>query len=175
MSDGAPTDSSTLTHILCGNPLSRAICCEISDACHHGGCQGGESVARRATGAAPACGGEGVSETGAAPACGNGRVYETRPAPACGDGGVSETGAAPACGDGGDNETGAAPASRESPDIGVSLEAGVVWVSCCAREGVAGVVWVSCCAREGVAGGGLGSMQRPTRRRSAAVCRGSPG
>ena len=206
MSDGAPTDSSTLTHILCGNPLSRAICCEISDACHHGGCQGGESVARRATGAAPACGGEGVSETGAAPACGNGRVYETRPAPACGgegvsetgaapacgngrvyetrpapacgDGGVSETGAAPACGDGGDNETGAAPASRESPDIGVSLEAGVVWVSCCAREGVAGVVWVSCCAREGVAGvvwvsccaregvagGGLGFVLCPRRR-----------
>ena len=138
MSDGAPTDSSTLTHILCGNPLSRAICREISDACRHGGCQGGESVARRATGAAPACGGEGVGET--------------RPAPACGDGGVGETGAAPGCGGGGVSETGPAPASRESPDIGVSLEAGVVWVSCCAREGVAGVVWVSCCAREGVAG-----------------------
>ena len=175
MGDGAPTDSSTLTHILCGNPLSRAICREISDACRHGGCQGGESVARRATGAAPGCGGGGVSETGAAPACGGG--------------GVSETGAAPACGNGGDNETGAAPASRESPDIGVSLEAGVVWVSCCAREGVAGVVWVSRSAREGVAGGGLGFVlrprrrgggglgfaQRPTRRRSAAVCRGTQG
>ena len=203
MGDGAPTDSSTLTHILCGNPLSRAICREISDACRHGGCQGGESVARRATRSAPACGGEGVgetgaapgcggggvsetgaapgcggggvSETGAAPACGNGRVYETRPAPACGNGGDNETGAAPACGDGGVSETGPAPASRESPDIGVSLEAGVVWVSFCAREGVAGVVWVSFCAREGVAGGGLGSMQRPTRRRSAAVCRGTQG
>ena len=135
MGDGAPTDSSTLTHILCGNPLSRAICREISDACRHGGCQGGESVARRATGAAPACGGEGVGET--------------RPAPGCGGGGVSETGAAPGCGGGGVSETGAAPASRESPDIGVSLEAGVVWVSCCAREGVAGVVWVSRSARRG--------------------------
>ena len=175
MGDGAPTDSSTLTHILCGNPLSRAICREISDACRHGGCQGGESVARRATRSAPACGGEGVgetgaapgcggggvSETGAAPGCGGGGVSETGAAPACGDGGVGETGAAPACGDGGVSETGPAPASRESPDIGVSLEAGVVWVSFCAREGVAG--------------GGLGSMQRPTRRRSAAVCRGTQG
>ena len=152
MGDGAPTDSSTLTHILCGNPLSRAICREISDACRHGGCQGGESVARRATGAAPACGGEGVGETRPAPACGDGGVGETGAAPGCGGGGVSETGAAPACGGGGVSETGPAPASRESPDIGVSLEAGVVWVSCCAREGVAGVVWVSCCAREGVAG-----------------------
>ena len=152
MGDGAPTDSSTLTHILCGNPLSRAICREISDACRHGGCQGGESVARRATGAAPACGGEGVGETRPAPACGDGGVGETGAAPGCGGGGVSETGAAPGCGGGGVSETGPAPASRESPDIGVSLEAGVVWVSCCAREGVAGVVWVSCCAREGVAG-----------------------
>ena len=166
MGDGAPTDSSTLTHILCGNPLSRAICREISDACRHGGCQGGESVARRATGAAPACGGEGVGETRPAPGCGGGGVSETGAAPGCGGGGVSETGAAPGCGGGGVSETGAAPAcgngrvyetrpapaSRESPDIGVSLEAGVVWVSCCAREGVVGVVWVSCCAREGVAG-----------------------
>ena len=189
MGDGAPTDSSTLTHILCGNPLSRAICREISDACRHGGCQGGESVARRATGAAPACGGGGVGETGAAPACGDGGVGETGAAPACGNGRVYETRPAPACGGEGASETRPAPASRESPDIGVSLEAGVVWVSCCAREGVAGVVWVSCCAREGVAGavwvprsaregvagGGLGSAQRPTRRRSAAVCRGSPG
>ena len=163
MGDGAPTDSSTLTHILCGNPLSRAICREISDACRHGGCQGGESVARRATGAAPACGGEGVGETrpapacgdggvgetGAAPGCGGGGVSETGAAPGCGGGGVSETGAAPACGGGGVSETGPAPASRESPDIGVSLEAGVVWVSCCAREGVAGVVWVSRSARRG--------------------------
>ena len=191
MGDGAPTDSSTLTHILCGNPLSRAICREISDACRHGGCQGGESVARRATGAAPACGGEGVgetrpapacgdggvgetgaapgcggggaSETGAAPGCGGGGVGETGAAPGCGGGGVGETGAAPGCGGGGVGETGAAPAcggegasetrpapaSRESPDIGVSLEAGVVWVSCCAREGVAGVVWVSRSARRG--------------------------
>ena len=163
MGDGAPTDSSTLTHILCGNPLSRAICREISDACRHGGCQGGESVARRATGAAPACGGEGVgetrpapgcggggvSETGAAPGCGGGGVSETGAAPACGGGGVSETGAAPACGGEGASETRPAPASRESPDIGVSLEAGVVWVSCCAREGVAGVVWVSRSARRG--------------------------
>ena len=178
MGDGAPTDSSTLTHILCGNPLSRAICREISDACRHGGCQGGESVARRAARSAPACGNGRVNETGHAPACGNGRVYETLPAPACGgegvsetrlapacgNGGVSETGAAPACGDGGVSETGPAPASRESPDIGVSLEAGVVWVSCCAREGVAGVVWVSFCAREGVAGGGLGFVLCPRRR-----------
>ena len=121
MGDGAPTDSSTLTHILCGTPLSRAICREISDACRHGGCQGGESVARRATRPVPACGGGGVSETGAAPGCGGG--------------GVSETGAAPACGGGGVSETGPAPASRESPDIGVSLEAGVVWVSRSARRG----------------------------------------
>ena len=224
MGDGAPTDSSTLTHILCGNPLSRAICREISDACRHGGCQGGESVARRATGAAPACGGEGVgetrpapacgdggvgetgaapgcggggvSETGAAPgcggggvsetrlapACGNGRVYETRAAPACGNGRVYETGAAPACGGGGVSETGPAPASRESPDIGVSLEAGVVWVSCCAREGVAGVVWVSRSARRGgvvrrSAGGAQGELPRPQllsgvtgRSREGACC-----
>ena len=140
MGDGAPTDSSTLTHILCGNPLSRAICREISDACRHGGCQGGESVARRATGAAPACGGGGVSETGPA------------------------------------------PASRESPDIGVSLEAGVVWVSCCAREGVAGVVWVPRSARRGgvvqrSAAGAQGELPRPQllsgvtgRSREGACC-----
>lgn len=42
-----------------------------------------------------------------------------------------------------------APASCESPDIGVFLQAGVVWVSRGARQGVAGVVWVSCGAREG--------------------------
>ena len=149
MGDGAPTDSSTLTHILCGNPLSRAICREISDACRHGGCQGGESVARRATGAAPACGGEGVGETRPAPGCGGGGVSETGAAPGCGGGGASETGAAPGCGGEGASETRPAPASRESPDIGVSLEAGVVWVSCCAREGVAGVVWVSRSARRG--------------------------
>ena len=154
MGDGAPTDSSTLTHILCGNPLSRAICREISDACRHGGCQGGESVARRATGAAPACG----------------------------NGGVSETGAAPGCGGGGASETGPAPASRESPDIGVSLEAGVVWVSCCAREGVAGAVWVPCSARRGgvvqrSAAGAQGELPRPQllsgvtgRSREGACC-----
>ena len=168
MGDGAPTDSSTLTHILCGNPLSRAICREISDACRHGGCQGGESVARRATRSAPACG--------------NGRVYETLPAPGCGGGGVSETGAAPACGGGGVSETGPAPASRESPDIGVSLEAGVVWVSCCAREGVAGGVWVSRSARRGgvvrrSAAGAQGELPRPQllsgvtgRSREGACC-----
>ena len=168
MGDGAPTDSSTLTHILCGNPLSRAICREISDACRHGGCQGGESVARRATGAAPACGGGGVGETGAAPGCGGG--------------GVSETGAAPACGGGGVSETGPAPASRESPDIGVSLEAGGVWVSCCAREGVAGVVWVPRSARRGgvvqrSAAGAQGELPRPQllsgvtgRSREGACC-----
>ena len=196
MGDGAPTDSSTLTHILCGNPLSRAICREISDACRHGGCQGGESVARRATGPAPACGGEGVGETrpapacgdggvgetGAAPGCGGGGVSETGAAPGCGGGGVSETGAAPACGGGGVSETGPAPASRESPDIGVSLEAGVVWVSCCAREGVAGVVWVSRSARRGgvvrrSAAGAQGELPRPQllsgvtgRSREGACC-----
>ena len=196
MGDGAPTDSSTLTHILCGNPLSRAICREISDACRHGGCQGGESVARRATGAAPACGGEGVGETrpapacgdggvgetGAAPGCGGGGVSETGAAPGCGGGGVSETGAAPACGGGGVSETGPAPASRESPDIGVSLEAGVVWVSCCAREGVAGVVWVPRSARRGgvvqrSAAGAQGELPRPQllsgvtgRSREGACC-----
>ena len=168
MGDGAPTDSSTLTHILCGNPLSRAICREISDACRHGGCQGGESVAHRAARSAPACG--------------NGRVSETRLAPACGNGGVSETGAAPACGGGGVSETGPAPASRESPDIGVSLEAGVVWVSCCAREGVAGVVWVPRSARRGgvvqrSAAGAQGELPRPQllsgvtgRSREGACC-----
>ena len=182
MGDGAPTDSSTLTHILCGNPLSRAICREISDACRHGGCQGGESVARRATGAAPACGGEGVGETRPAPACGDGGVGETGAAPGCGGGGVSETGAAPACGGGGVSETGPAPASRESPDIGVSLEAGVVWVSCCAREGVAGVVWVPRSARRGgvvqrSAAGAQGELPRPQllsgvtgRSREGACC-----
>ena len=182
MGDGAPTDSSTLTHILCGNPLSRAICREISDACRHGGCQGGESVARRATGAAPACGGEGVGETRPAPACGDGGVGETGAAPGCGGGGVGETGAAPGCGGGGVSETGPAPASRESPDIGVSLEAGVVWVSCCAREGVVGVVWVSCCARRGgvvrrSAAGAQGELPRPQllsgvtgRSREGACC-----
>ena len=182
MGDGAPTDSSTLTHILCGNPLSRAICREISDACRHGGCQGGESVARRATGAAPACGGGGVSETGAAPGCGGGGVSETGAAPGCGGGGVSETGAAPACGGEGASETRPAPASRESPDIGVSLEAGVVWVSCCAREGVAGVVWVSRSARRGgvvqrSAAGAQGELPRPQllsgvtgRSREGACC-----
>ena len=182
MGDGAPTDSSTLTHILCGNPLSRAICREISDACRHGGCQGGESVARRATGAAPACGGEGVGETRPAPACGDGGVGETGAAPGCGGGGVSETGAAPGCGGGGVSETGPAPASRESPDIGVSLEAGVVWVSCCAREGVAGAVWVPCSARRGgvvqrSAAGAQGELPRPQllsgvtgRSREGACC-----
>ena len=182
MGDGAPTDSSTLTHILCGNPLSRAICREISDACRHGGCQGGESVARRATGAAPACGGEGVGETRPAPACGDGGVGETGAAPGCGGGGVSETGAAPGCGGGGVSETGPAPASRESPDIGVSLEAGVVWVSCCAREGVAGVVWVPRSARRGgvvqrSAAGAQGELPRPQllsgvtgRSREGACC-----
>ena len=61
----------------------------------------------------------------------------------------SETWAAPVCGVGRAIETRAAPVSRESPDIGVFLQAGVVWVSRGARQGVAGVVWVSCGAREG--------------------------
>ena len=45
-----------------------------------------------------------------------------------------------------------APASCESPDIGVFLQAGVVWVSRSARQAVAGVVWVSRSAQQGVAG-----------------------
>ena len=64
----------------------------------------------------------------------------------------SETWTAPVCGVGRAIETRAAPASRESPDIGVFLQAWVVWVSRDARQGAAGVVWVSCNARQGVAG-----------------------
>ena len=63
----------------------------------------------------------------------------------------SETRAAPVCGVGWASETRAALASRESPDIGVFLQAGVVWVSRSARQAVAGVVWVSRSAQQGVA------------------------
>ena len=63
----------------------------------------------------------------------------------------SETRATPVCGVGWASETMTAPASRESPDIGVFLQAGVVWVSRGARQGVAGVVWVSRGAQEGAA------------------------
>ena len=50
----------------------------------------------------------------------------------------SETRAAPVCGAGRASETATAPASRESPDIGVFLQAGVVWVARGARQAVAG-------------------------------------
>ena len=104
------------------------------------------------SGAARPCGGGEAGETGAAPARGDGGGGETGAARACGDGEAGETRAAPACGAGGASETVTAPASCESPDIGVFLQAGVVWVSRGARQGVAGVVWVSCGARQGVAG-----------------------
>ena len=62
------------------------------------------------------------------------------------------TAAALVCGDGRASATRAAPASRESPDIGVFLEVGVVWVSRSAGQGQAGVVWVSRSDGQGQAG-----------------------